>query len=118
MNQIVSLSQLAIRAENSERNRQVKTRAFLAHVSRREIDSHLLKRKEVAAVLNGRANAFARFAHGCVRQADNDDRRRGIIAFVTNRRQVYFDVDEIGVYAIDGGRECTKEHVRRLQSLE
>ncbi len=58
MNEIELLGELAIRAENSERNRQIKTRAFLTYVSRRKIDGCLLKRKEVTAVLNGGANAF------------------------------------------------------------
>ena len=71
VNQIVFFGEIAVRAENSQRDRQIETRAFFAHVRRRKIDRDLLKRKKETAVCDCRANAFARFAHGGIRQADD-----------------------------------------------
>src|SRR6185369_16384994 len=84
VNQIVRFGELAVRAKNSERDRQIKTRSFFSHVCGSEIDSRLLKRKEVTAVLNGSPNALARFAYGSVREANDRDRWR-LIVFATNR---------------------------------
>ncbi len=68
VNQVVRFGEIAVRAENAKRDRQIETRAFFAHVGGREIDRGLLKRKEVAAVLHCGADAFARLAHSGIRQ--------------------------------------------------
>jgi hypothetical protein len=39
-----------------------------------------------------------------------------LIGFATKWGEIDFDVDEVGVYTIDGGGECSEEHVRRLLS--
>ena len=82
--QALSLGEFTVGAEYSEGDRQIETRPLFANVRGSEIDCGLLKRKEVTAVLNRRADAFARFAHCCVRQSDNRHRRR-LIAIATDR---------------------------------
>src|SRR5581483_2123362 len=52
VNKTVVLGKIAVGAKDAERDRQVETRTFLAHVGGREIDRGLLKRKEVTAVLH------------------------------------------------------------------
>ena len=68
-----------------------------------------MKRKEEAAVVDGRADALARFADGRVGQADDGHGRRGV-GLIARRRQINLDVDEVCVDAVDGGRLCMKEH--------
>src|SRR6266705_6485702 len=72
VNQMFSLAQISIRAKNAERDWEIKARPFLAHVRGREIDRGFMKREEERAVVDGRADAFARFAHGEIRQSHND----------------------------------------------
>src|SRR6266571_8407507 len=72
VSQMFGLTQIAIRAKNTERDWEIEARALLAHVRGREIDRGLMKREEERAVVDGRADAFARFAHGEIRQSDND----------------------------------------------
>src|ERR1044072_8255897 len=71
--QMLGFAEIAVSPENAESNRQVKTRAFFAHVRRRPIDCVFLKWKKEGAVINCGANAFTRFAHSQVRQTNNND---------------------------------------------
>src|SRR5262245_31511909 len=71
VNQVLLFRKLAVRTEYSQRDRQIETRAFFANVRGREVDRRLLKRKEITAVLNRGADAFARLAHRGVRKSDN-----------------------------------------------
>src|SRR5215217_1257567 len=85
VNQALALSKLAVRAEYSQRDGQIKTRSFFANVSRSEIDRGLLiKWKEVTAVLNRRTNTLARLAHGGIRKTDNRHWRR-LVVFTADR---------------------------------
>ena len=67
VSQVFSISEVTIGAENPQRDRQIEAGAFLAHVCRRQVDRRLVKREEERAVVNGCADAFARFAHRSVR---------------------------------------------------
>src|SRR5438067_3712886 len=62
--QMLSISEVAIRSENPERNWQIKTGAFFPHIGWRQIDRRLVNRKEKRAVVDGGANSFARFPDG------------------------------------------------------
>ena len=72
---IGAVAEIAVRSEDSERNRKIETGAFFPHIRGRQVDRRLVKWKEKPAVVNGRTNALARLSHGSVRQADNDHRK-------------------------------------------
>src|SRR5260370_10731318 len=93
VNQMLRIAQVAVCAENTERERQVEASAFSAHVSRREIDRSLVKGKKERAVVNRSANAFARFPHGEIGEAEKDH-RSGRVGLVPHWRQINFHVDE------------------------
>ncbi len=68
-----------------------------------------MKRKEETAVIDRRANAFARFAHGQIGQA-NDDHGRRLIDFIARGCEIDLDIDKIGIDAIDGGGQGAEKH--------
>src|ERR1043165_4652428 len=103
------VSEIAVRSKNAQRNRQVETGALFAHVSRREIDRSFLEWKEESAVVDGGANALARFPHRQIGQANNYDGRR-LVDFVAGRREINFDVHEVSIDSINGCGLCAEEH--------
>ena len=85
------------------RDGQVEARPFFFHVGGREIDRRFAHRKFVAGIGQRGGNTVARFLHGGVRQADDDDQRFAVAA-------VHLDLDGVGVNAVQGGGADTGEH--------
>ena len=79
------------------RDGQIKTRPFLFHVGRREVDRRVAHRKFVPGIRQRGRNAVARFLHRRVGQADDDDKRVAITG-------VDLDFDGIGINPIQRGR--------------
>ena len=102
-------AEVAVCAEDAERDGQIETRALFAHIGGRKVDRRLVKREEEGAVVDRSPDAFARFAHGEVGQA-NDGHGRRRVGFATRGRQVNLDVHEVCVNAIDGGGLGAEEH--------
>src|SRR6185503_2794063 len=67
MNEVVGFREISVGPKDAQRDGQIKTRTFFAHVGRSEIDRRLLQWKQITAILNGGPNAFARLAHGSIR---------------------------------------------------
>src|SRR5690348_3327278 len=98
----------ALAAEKSERHGKIECGAFLAHVSGSEIDcDSLVARILEAAILKRGLHSLAAFLDGDVRQAYNIENA----GFA--RADVHFDLDEIGVDAIDRRAEAFEEHDER-----
>src|SRR5438105_1444082 len=105
------ITEIAIGAENAQSNWQVKTRAFLPHIRRREIDGRFVKWKEKGAVVYRGANALARLTHGQVRQSHNCN-GCGSICFISYRSQIDFYIDQVGIDSVNCGGLGAKEHGR------
>src|SRR5437588_2644699 len=106
---VFGIAEIAISTENPEGNRQIKAGTFFAHVGRREIDRGLVKRKEKRAVINRRSNTLPRLAYCEIGQANYNHRRR-LIGLAAHGSQIDFDVDQIGIDAIDGSALSAEEH--------
>lgn len=100
--QAFEFAEIAVRAEDAERDGEVEARALFAHVGGREVDRRLVEREEEAAVVDGGADALARLANGGIGQTDDGDGRR-TIDLVSRGREIDLNIDEIGVDAVDGG---------------
>src|SRR6185503_2192968 len=100
---MLSISQIAVRPQNSQRNGQVEACAFFADVGRRQVNRRLVKRKKEGAVINGGTNSFARLANGRIRET-NDGYRRWIVRLASRGREVDLDIDQISVNPVNSGR--------------
>src|ERR1700682_3777970 len=100
---------IAIGPEDAERHWQVEPRPLFPHISGRQVNRCLVKRKKEGAVVDSGTNAFARFTHGKVGQTDNGHRSRRI-GLVANWCEIDFNIDEVGVDAIDGRGLGAEEH--------
>ena len=99
-------AQRAIGAEDADGDGQVEAGAFFLEIGGREVDGDEGGRDVEAGVLDGGADAVAAFAHGGVGQADGVE----VIFIGDHAAIVDFDVDEVGVDAVDGGAESFEEH--------
>ena len=82
--------------QHADGDGQIEARPFLFHVGGREIDGGAAHRKFEAGIGERRRDAVARFLHGGIRQADDDDERVALAG-------VDLDFDRIGFDAVDGG---------------
>ncbi len=64
-----------LRGENSERQRQIERRSFLARVGRREIDRHLARREIEAGIFQRRLDPIERLLDRALGQPDEPMRR-------------------------------------------
>ena len=81
--------------EHADADRQVEAWAFLADVSRGEVDGDAAQWHFEAGVCEGGGNAVARLAHSGVRQADDDDECLAVAV-------VDLDLDRVGRNSLDG----------------
>src|SRR5262249_7199585 len=95
----------AIGTENTQRHRQVETRAFLFYVCRCEIDSDVGQGDVITAIPECGSDPVPAFANG-VRQTDGVE----VVFFALNAGNINFDFNDVGVNAIDGGAEGLVEH--------
>ncbi len=105
---------MAHASDESKSHREIERRAFLANVGGRQIDGDALPVREFeAAVAKGRLDALAAFLDGIVRQADD------VEILHAGRTHVDFDLDEVGVDAVDRSALRFEEHGRgKLHSAE
>ncbi len=80
--------------------------AFLLDVGGSEVDGDERGGNQVAGVLDGGANAVAALAHGGVGQADGVE----VVLIGNDTAVVDFDIDQVGVDAVDGCAEGLEEH--------
>src|SRR5580658_3339887 len=90
-------------AQNPDRHRQIESRAFLAHVSRRQVDSHTLAGISEAGIHQSALDALAALAHGCIRHPHGDE------IPVPSWIHIHFDIDDVGVNTIDRRGARTEE---------
>ena len=100
------LGEAAVGSDDAEGHGQVESGAFLLDVGGGEIDGDVRGRDVVAAVLQRGADAVAALAHGGVGQAD----RVEVVLIALDAGAVDFDLDNVGIDAVDGGAESFVEH--------
>ena len=85
-----AIFQHVLRCENSQRQRQVERRAFLARVGGREVDSHLARRKFEARIFQSRLDPIERLLDRTLGQPDESMRRdaRADIDFDFDRKRI------------------------------
>src|SRR5262249_29872284 len=99
---------ISVCAQDSERDRQIKARAFFLYVGGRQVDGDSMEGEEEAAVVDGSANAFAALAHRRVRQADHGE--GGLHAVGRAGRKIYLDFDVVSVDSEYGSAEHFEQH--------
>ena len=102
-----AILQHVLRGENSERERKIERRAFLARVGGREVDSHLARREIEAGIFQRRLDAIERLLDRALGQADQPMRRH-------SGADVDFDFDRKRVNANQRARyyACVQECLR------
>ena len=70
-----AILQYVLRGKNSERERKIERRAFLARVGRREVDRHLARREIEAGIFERRLDAIERLLDRALGQPDQAMRR-------------------------------------------
>jgi hypothetical protein len=100
--EIVAIHLLS-RGDNSDRNWQIKTRAFFANVSGREVNGAASEWRFETGIKKRRADSISRFFHRCVREPNND--RNGL-----TKTCVDFDLDGISINAVHSGGPHFGEH--------
>src|SRR5262249_19328208 len=100
--------EISVRAQDSERYRQIKARAFFLYVGGSQVDGDAMEREEKAAIVDGGANALARLAH--CRVSQHDHREGGLRAVGRARGEVYLDFDVVSVDAEYSGAEHFEQH--------
>ena len=89
--------------QEAQRDGQIEMTAFLGEVCGREIDSDPLGREGQAQSLQGRADPFAGFAHGLVRQADDGEGGQP-------GAHLHLDVHIDHIHALEGDRIDVCDH--------
>ena len=102
----LALVQSAIGAKDAERHRQIESRSLFLHVRGSQIDRDVSGRNVVAGILQRRANPLAALANGGIGQAHG----REVVFTKLHARNIDFDIDQIGVDAVNGGGKCLEEH--------
>src|SRR5580658_4304699 len=98
---------MAHAADQSQGHREIERGAFFANVSGSQIDGHsLAMRKLEAAVAKRGLDAFTAFLDGVVREADD------VKVLHARGADVDFDLDNVGVDAVDGSALRFEEHSR------
>ena len=88
-------------------HREIERRAFFANIGGREIDGYALTMGKLeAAVAESGLNAFTAFLDGVVRQTHD------VEVLHAGGTDIDFDVDEVGVDAVDGSALRFEEHGR------
>ena len=87
---------LFARGQHADGDGQIEARPFLFHIGGREVDGGAAHRKFEAGIGQRGRDAVARFLHGGVRQADDDDDRVAVTG-------VDLDFDGIRFNAVDRG---------------
>ncbi len=95
-----------VSAENTERDGEVETGAFLFDVGGREVDGDEGGRNQVAGVFDGGADAVAALAHGGVGESDGVE----VVLIGNDTALVDFDIDQVGINAVDGSAKGLEEH--------
>jgi hypothetical protein len=93
--------QRPIRAQDADGNGQIEARALLLDIRRSQIDGDVGRRNQVSGVLHRRPHAVAALAHRRIRQTDGVK----MVFFGNGSAEVYLDIDEVGIDAVDG---CTE----------
>jgi hypothetical protein len=83
-------------SQHADGDGQIKARPFLFHVGRREVDGGAAHREFETGIDERGRDAVARFLHGGVRQADDDDER-------VTPAGVDLHFDGVSLNAVDGG---------------
>ena len=94
--------ELAARAQDPERDRQVEACAFLAPLGRREVHGHAAERELVARIADRRAHALTRLLHRGVGKADDDERGQPV-------GDVDLDRDERGLESPESARPHARD---------
>ena len=95
----------SLAAENSQRHREIESRAFLFDVGRSEIHGDALRVGEVEpAIFDGGLDALAALLDGDIGQADD------VEVAHASRADVHLDFDTVGVDSENGGAERFEEH--------
>ena len=101
----MTVGDVTVGRQDTQRDRQVEQRAALADVGRRQIDRDPVRGEFEPRVADGAAHAIAAFTHGGVGQPDHRERRHA-------ERHVDLDLHERGFDAEDDGGPQTGEHDR------
>ncbi len=103
------LGEAAVGSDDAEGHGQIESGAFFLDVGGGEVDGDVGGRNVVAAVLERGADAVAAFADGGVGQADGVE----VVLIALDAGAVDFDLNDVGVDAVDGGAESFIEHGRK-----
>ena len=96
----------AVGSDDAEGHGQVESGAFFLDVGGGEVDGDVGGGNVVAAVLQRGADAVAALADGGVGQADGVE----VVLIALDAGAVDFDLNDVGVDAVDGGAESFIEH--------
>ena len=96
----------AVGSDDAKSHGQVESGAFFLDVGGSEVDGDVRGRDVVAAVLQRGADAVAAFAHGGIGQADGVE----VVLIALDAGAVDFDLNDVGVDAVDGGAESFVKH--------
>jgi len=91
-------------AEDAERHGQIESAPFLANIGWRQIDRNLLPGIDKPGVDEGALDTLAALAYGRIGHAHHNR-----IARIAAREHIHFDVDQMGVNAVNGGAAGLEE---------
>ena len=105
----LALVQRAVSPQDAEGHRQIETRSLFLHVRGSEIDRDVSWRNVVPGILQRGANPLTALTHGRIGQADGSE----VVFSELHARNIDFDIDEVGVDAVNGGGKSLEEHKER-----